>query len=234
MVLSHVTAAVAHDVPIWDLPLDEVHLTRTDGARVDVRQASFSTPERSPADHVVLVHGVPVTSPARTAFDVAVTTDVEHCLCVVNDLLHRKLVTRAQLERHQHRRWPAFPGRSASISRSGLPTDAASRSGSHVRSTCSGCIRCPAPELQYKIYDEHGRLVAVVDFAWPELGVFVEFDGQDKYERLPTRRRVGHGRRTAGEEARSVDLPAHRLALPSGSCGPTSTAPWRPARSSAA
>ena len=38
----------------------------------------------------------------------------------------------------------------------------------------------PAPEPQYKVYDEHGLLVAVVDFAWPELGFFVEFDGADQ------------------------------------------------------
>jgi hypothetical protein len=34
------------------------------------------------------------------------------------------------------------------------------------------------------VYDERGNLVAVLDFAWPELGVFLEFDGQIKYNRL--------------------------------------------------
>ncbi len=42
------------------------------------------------------------------------------------------------------------------------------------------------PIPQYEVYDDNGRLVAVVDFAWPELGLFVEFDGKIKY-RAPDR-----------------------------------------------
>src|SRR3954466_6062579 len=30
VVLSHVSAAIIHGAPLWDLSLDEVHLTRTD------------------------------------------------------------------------------------------------------------------------------------------------------------------------------------------------------------
>ena len=42
----------------------------------------------------------------------------------------------------------------------------------------------PKPEVQYEIRDEWGRVVARVDFAWPELGVFLEFDGKVKYQEL--------------------------------------------------
>ena len=42
----------------------------------------------------------------------------------------------------------------------------------------------PRPVCQYKVRDHRGNVVAVVDFAWPELGVFVEFDGKIKYTRL--------------------------------------------------
>ena len=37
------------------------------------------------------------------------------------------------------------------------------------------------PVPQYLVVDEYGRTVARVDFAWPELGVFLEFDGKEKY-----------------------------------------------------
>jgi len=40
----------------------------------------------------------------------------------------------------------------------------------------------PLPVPQYEIRDSSGRLVAVVDFAWPEHGLFVEFDGKIKYK----------------------------------------------------
>ena len=42
----------------------------------------------------------------------------------------------------------------------------------------------PAPIPQYEVRDGRGQFVARVDFAWPELGVFVEFDGKVKYEAL--------------------------------------------------
>ena len=183
MVLSHVTAAVAHDVPIWDLPLEEVHLTRTDG-RAGRREAGIVQHCGAlPPDDVVLVHGVPVTSPARTAFDVAATTDVEHGLCVVNDLLHRRLVTRAQLDAI-NRQMARVPG-SLGVDLTFRLADGRCESIGESRSLYMFWMHSlPAPQPQYKIYDEHGQLVAIVDFAWPELGLFVEFDGRIKYERL--------------------------------------------------
>jgi len=40
------------------------------------------------------------------------------------------------------------------------------------------------PDLQFHVYDEYGRLLGIVDFAWPEHRVFGEFDGKIKYGRL--------------------------------------------------
>jgi hypothetical protein len=34
------------------------------------------------------------------------------------------------------------------------------------------------PVRQYEVYDEYGQFVARVDLAWPELGLFIELDGQ--------------------------------------------------------
>jgi len=34
------------------------------------------------------------------------------------------------------------------------------------------------PTRQYEVYDTHGNFVARVDLAWPELGLFIELDGQ--------------------------------------------------------
>lgn len=36
----------------------------------------------------------------------------------------------------------------------------------------------PEPVRQYRVFDESGRFVARVDLCWPDLGVFVELDGQ--------------------------------------------------------
>ena len=42
--------------------------------------------------------------------------------------------------------------------------------------------RVPRPEPQVEVFDEHGNLLGIVDFLWPGLGVFLEFDGRIKYE----------------------------------------------------
>jgi hypothetical protein len=39
----------------------------------------------------------------------------------------------------------------------------------------------PRPQPQVEVFDESGRLVGRVDFAWPELGAFAEIDGREKY-----------------------------------------------------
>jgi very-short-patch-repair endonuclease len=36
----------------------------------------------------------------------------------------------------------------------------------------------PPPVRQFVVYDEHGEFVAQVDLCWPELGLFIELDGQ--------------------------------------------------------
>ena len=41
----------------------------------------------------------------------------------------------------------------------------------------------PAPQLQYEVFDAHGRLVGRTDFAWPAYGLLGEFDGRGKYLR---------------------------------------------------
>jgi hypothetical protein len=41
----------------------------------------------------------------------------------------------------------------------------------------------PKPELQYVVHD-HGEVVGIADFAWPEHGLIGEFDGRVKYDRL--------------------------------------------------
>jgi hypothetical protein len=42
----------------------------------------------------------------------------------------------------------------------------------------------PAPEPQYLVRDHTGREVARQDFAWPGYGVWLEFDGKEKYLKL--------------------------------------------------
>ncbi len=82
----------------------------------------------------------------------------------------------------------------------------------------------PMPEPQFEVVR---RSRACSSDEWtsrgPSLGVFVEFDGKEKYLKYLQGRRGRRGRRTPGEAAGGGDLPRSRAGAASGSPGPTST-----------
>lgn len=201
LVLSHVSALPAYDAPLWGLDLGVVHGTRRDGRagrkEAGVQQHSGLLLD----DDVVSLGELTVTSPARTCLDVTMVAPLEAALCVVNHLLHAGLVDHTMLrERYQSTdsvpraatdpdalrstRMEHWPG--------SLRTDlvlrlADGRCESVGESrTLYLCWKhgLPMPEPQYKVRNASGRVVARVDFAWPELGVFLEFDGKVKYADL--------------------------------------------------
>lgn len=184
VVLSHLSALAEWDVPLWDQALDAVHVTRVD-QRAGRREAGVIQHLGELRDEDTSeLNLVQVTSPTRTALDAITVMDSEHALTVVNDLLHRKLTTAVDLEagRVFMERWPG------SIRHDLVLRLADGRCGSSVGEgrTLWLCFAqsLPRPEPQYAINDETGRLFAYVDFAWPEFGVFLEFDGRIKYQEL--------------------------------------------------
>lgn len=183
VVVSHVAAAIEHDCPIWGFDLSETDVTRTDG-RVGRREAGVRQHAGRIADgDVVELNGLKVMSATRTALEVTITGSLESALIVVCDLLHRGRTTLEELaDRYASMAmWPAT-----------LKTDVVLRlartelaSVGEVRSwVLLYRAAIPMPELQHAICDPHtGELVALLDFAWPDLGVYLEFDGRLKYEK---------------------------------------------------
>ena len=184
IVLSHTSALGEWDVPIWDMELNDVHLTRVD-QRAGRRQAGVVQHLGELRDKdVVELNGIQVTSATRTALDCTTVMDTEHALTVVNDLLYRKLTTPEAL-----REGAAFMSQWPGSLRTGLVLQLAD-------GRCGGSIGegrtlylifrqgLPKAEPQYPIPGQSGRIVANVDFAWPDLGVFLEFDGRIKYQEL--------------------------------------------------
>ncbi|HEV7469342.1 MAG TPA: hypothetical protein VGO23_06115 [Pseudonocardia sp.] len=68
-VVSHVSAAVLHGLPVWGVPLDRVHVTRArrGGARTG-RDLCVHSALLDPSE-VVVRDGIAVTSVARTLVD---------------------------------------------------------------------------------------------------------------------------------------------------------------------
>jgi hypothetical protein len=183
VVVSHLSALTEWDVPLWDTALDLVDITRVD-QRAGRREAGVRQHlgRLRPSD-VVERHGIRVTSPARTALDAMTLLDAEHSLAVVNDLLHRRLTTRHELDETRlfMERWPRTLHQKLVLS---LSTELSESVGESRLLYLCWRQRLPPPVLQYAVRDATGRVVARVDAAWPVLGVFAEFDGRVKYEAL--------------------------------------------------
>jgi hypothetical protein len=183
-VLTHVSSVAERDIPMWGLNMGVVHTTRGQSERAG-RHASDWTPHRGVLadEDIEVVNGVPVSTAARAAFEVMTVAAVEPALVVVNRLLHAGRLTLPALAEQvaRHQRWPGS-----------LTADLVLRLAD-PRLESVGEDRfiylvyrqgLPRPEPQFEVFDESGNLVARVDFAWPELGVFLEFDGREKYTRF--------------------------------------------------
>ncbi len=186
-ILSHTSSLCALGVDHWGLDLDSVHLTRRDG-RVGRRGAGvIQHCGTVMAGDVIDDGGFAHMAPTRTALEITMLTDVERGLVVVNGFLHAEMTTihdlRARYAAMEH--WPHS-----------LQTDIVLRL-CDPRPESIAETRCdflffrqglPRPIPQLEVRDDSGRLIGRLDFAWPQLGVWLEFDGRMKYDEL---RRLG-------------------------------------------
>lgn len=182
-VLSHHSAAIEHGVAVWGANLDEVHLTRTDGIAGRREAGVVRHCGVLPDDHVAIVNGVPVTVPARVAVEVMTVLGVEQGLVVVNGLLNAGLAQPGSISTlaSDLRFWPH--SLSAQIVLRLADPRIESVGESRALFMCWE-QHLPRPQSQVHVYDEVGRLLARLDFAWPEHEVFLEFDGREKYSRF--------------------------------------------------
>lgn len=180
VVLGHVSALPEYAAPTWGLPLDVVHVIRKDKRAGRKERGVRQHQGVLLAGDVVMRNDVEVTSPDRTPLDITTVAGVEPSLVVMNHFLHTGLTTPERLrERYDTMRRDPFTLRTDIVLRL---ADARIESVGESR-TVFLCWRngVPAPVPQWLVYDERGRLVARLDFAWPELKVWLEFDGREKY-----------------------------------------------------
>ncbi len=183
VVISHLSSANEWGAPLWDVDLSEVHVTRLDGktgrreAGVDQHRGRILR-----GDLEVGRYGRKVMGPTRTCLELTTILDVEHAMVEIGDLLHRALTTIEALRSRYALmdRWPDTL-RSDLILRlvDGRPESV----GEQRTLFLCWAQHLPAPIPQYPIRDRSGRVICRVDLAWPDLGLFLEFDGRVKYER---------------------------------------------------
>ncbi len=180
--LSHTTAADRLQVPVWDMP-SVTHLTRTD-RRAGRREAGVVQHRGTVlVEDLTVVDGTWVTTGTRTALDCTMVADTEHSLVIMNGLLHAGETTPDLLERRLGgmTHWPDSLHTELVMRLADGRCESVGETRTFFMCWSQGL---PMPEPQYKVRDRSGRVVARVDFAWPDLGVFLEFDGRVKYEAL--------------------------------------------------
>jgi hypothetical protein len=179
-VVSHVSAAVMHGLPVWGLPLDVVQVTRDRsrsgarcGRRVHVHCAPLSAAE------IVTVAGVRCTSLSRTVVDIGRSVPLEQAVvsadAALRSGLDRPALAQALL---RAKGWEGVPAarRVAAFADGG--SESVGESRSRVAIAAAGL---PPPTLQWPV--RYGNSTAYTDFAWVEHRTVGEFDGRVKYGR---------------------------------------------------
>ena len=187
LVLSHISAAAIHRVPLFGVQLDTVHLTRVgaSGGRTGPGRV-VHVAELGP-DEVMTRNGVQLTNVARTLVDFACTVPFASAVVAADHALYREIVNPQALSdaltKTRHRRGAAAARRALLFAdgRSESPGESRLRLDMHRAGL-------EAPVLQICVYAADGRFLGRADLGYPEQGLLMEFDGKAKYTKL---RKVG-------------------------------------------
>jgi hypothetical protein len=182
-VVSHQSAAVLLGLPLWDVPLDRVHVTRRPRAWNDTGRVLCCHVARLRDDEVVEIDGVQVTDPVRTALDLARALPHEAAVVVLDAALRLGLIAHDELRARLFDIAGASGSRSAA--RAVVFADGRSESVGESRSrVILHRWKLGPSALQFEVRSAEGGLIGRTDFAWEEHRLVGEFDGRVKYGRL--------------------------------------------------
>lgn len=197
---SHRTGALTLGLPLLDRPPAVPQLTRSPRSANDTsRTPGVYVATLDDAARTTSAEGVPVTSLARTACDVARTNPFRDGVVVADAVLGRR-VPAADLLAVAVVRWPGG-GRALDVSRfADGRADGPLESITRVAYAEEGL---PAPETQVEVWSPEGLFLGLVDFLFRDQRVVGEADGMGKYDAdgaLPAEKRREMGLRRCGLE----------------------------------
>lgn len=192
LVVSHETAAAVHGCPrLGDWPrrvqVTDPERTRGQATAHAVKHAAGLEP-----GDVWTVSGLAVTSPGRTAADLLLTQRHGESVVLLDDLLHRGLIDRSDVEARVRAR-PRARARVSALRSLAFASPHAESAGESLTRVLLDRIGAPVPALQ-RSFDIASWYDPRVDFWFPDQGVVLEFDGVAKYTRSRYR-----GSRTAAQ-----------------------------------
>lgn len=136
-------------------------------------------------DEVVVVDGMAVTTPARTALDLARRYPLGAAVAMIDALARATRLKMADVELLADRYMGRRGIRRARIALPLVDAGAESPRETWLRLLL---IRAgfPPPQTQIPVYDEYGQLVAVFDMGWEDIKVAADYDGDHHW----TNRRI--------------------------------------------
>lgn len=137
--------------------------------------------DRYADDEVETVGGVAVTTPARTALDLACRYPIDSAVAAIDALARATKLKMADVELLAERYCGRRGIRAATEVLDLVDPGAESPQETRVRLVL---IRAgfPRPETQIAVYDEFGQLVAVLDMGWRDVMVGVDYEGKHHWQ----------------------------------------------------
>ncbi|WP_285063147.1 hypothetical protein [Frigoribacterium sp. ME-P-080] len=181
MVVSHASAAACWELPALGEWPSRVHVVDPDRRTTQTTANVVRHPGPLSGEEVRSIPPLSLTSPARTAADLALTSSFRDAVVALDALVRRGLAS-ADDVRH------VLDGRGSAR---GLPsarravafaTPEAESPGESLTRVVLHELGAPPPVLQQRFtWGDGGLFADVVDFWWPRFGVVLEFDGRIKY-----------------------------------------------------
>lgn len=149
--------------------------------------------DRVQDDEVEVVRGIGVTTPARTAFDIACRYRMDRAVPEIDALARASHLEMADVELLSQRHKGHRGIRSARAALELVDPGAESPRETWLRLLL---IRAgfPPPQTQIPVYDEYGALVAVLDMGWEDIKVAADYEGDHHWT---DRRQFNHDIRRA-------------------------------------
>lgn len=181
-VLSHRSAAERTGLSQWRGPWEI-----TASHRIRRRRDLIAHCSPLPADEVTERHGVPITTPSRTIFDLAGVLTPRHLRSAINEAHALRLPLRPSLPEllARHPRRPGAGSLRRLLAEDQVGLGITRRQFEAAFFAFLAEERFPAPLINHPI--RVGEEIFVVDFAWPEARLVVETDG-DAFHSSPRRR----------------------------------------------
>ncbi len=187
--VSHQSAAYLHGVELLPLGGAPVEVTVPRGRALRSPPGLVVRRAAVPQADLCRRSGLPVTTPLRTAFDLARGPCLESAVAAIDALLYRRLVTVPGLRSFLagHEGWPGVrrvPGVLDLVA-----TDVESPMETRLRLLLLQA-GLPRPTVQHDVCDADGHFVARLDLAYPKVFVGLEYDGDHHRDRTVFQRDV--------------------------------------------